>query len=224
MCLMLWSFSIKAIWITPLTLCWVLPGSKEKKRDVLGELEIVLRYRPEHISLYILTLKKGHSLFKQLAGEDWVEREYLEVSRYLQSEGYHHYEVSNFALPGKESRHNLKYWNSDTVAALGPSATGFLAETHLRYKWKPSDSNFIVEKLDSESARMERFYSSLRLSEGPLLESFFKGDELARATHLVENWCGEEKGELTKGRVSLNAKGFLSMDGLMDEFFKEGLL
>ena len=64
-----------------------LPASREKKRDILGELETILRYRPDHVSLYILTLKEGHSLFRRLADEDWVEREYLEVAGYLQGGG-----------------------------------------------------------------------------------------------------------------------------------------
>ena len=201
-----------------------LPASREKKRNILGELERVLEYAPEHISLYILTLKEGHSLFKKLADEDWVEKEYLAVCDYLGEKGYVHYEVSNFAKPGKESRHNLKYWNSETVGALGPSATGFLAENHLRYKWKVSGADLAVEKLSSESVRMEHFYSALRLAEGPLLENFFNGDELSRAISTIEDWCGQGRGALQGGRVFLNSKGFFSMDGLMDEFFKQGLL
>ena len=201
-----------------------LPSSREKKRDILGELEAALHYRPEHISLYILTLKEGHSLFKKLADEDWVEREYLEVSRYLEDKGYLHYEVSNFAKPGKESRHNLKYWNSDTVAALGPSATGFLSHGDLRYKWKVSSLDFTTERLNSVSSRIERFYSLLRLSQGPVLEDFFNRDEISKVIHLIEDWCGQGRGALKEGRICLNSRGFFSMDGLMEQFFKQEIL
>ena len=201
-----------------------LPASKEKKRNILRELETILDYRPQHVSLYILTLKEGHFLFKQLAEEDWVEQEYLEVAGYLQSKGYLHYEVSNFAKPGKESRHNLKYWNSGSVAALGPSATGFLAKNNLRYKWKVSHPDFAIEKLNLESARMERFYSALRLAEGPILEDFFDQGELSRVIPLVEDWCGQERGGIVGGRICLNSKGFFSMDDLINQFFKQGFL
>ena len=201
-----------------------LPASKERGRDILGELEMVLGYKPEHVSLYILTLKEGHSLFKKLADEGWVEREYLEVAEYLKGEGYLHYEVSNFAKPGKESRHNLKYWNSETVAALGPSATGFLAHNNLRYKWKVVGADFTTERLNPESARIERFYSSLRLNQGPVLKDFFDGEQLSKAVPLIEDWCGQGRGAFEEGRVCLNSKGFFSMDGLMDQFFKQGVL
>ena len=201
-----------------------LPASREKKRDILGELEQVLYYEPKHISLYILTLKEGHSLFEKLADEDWVEGEYLEVASYLQSKGYLHYEVSNFAKLGKESRHNLRYWNSETVGALGPSATGFLAHNNLRYKWKVSKPDFTIERLASESARMERFYSSLRLNKGPLLEKFFNKKELLKVIPLVEKWCEQERGVVQEGRIRLNSKGFFSMDDLMEQFFKQGIL
>ena len=201
-----------------------LPSSRDRKRNILRELELILKYRPDHISLYILTLKEGHSLFAQLADEDWVEWEYMEVCQYLQEQGYLHYEVSNFAKPGKESRHNLKYWNSGTVAALGPSGTGFLAEKGLRYKWKASRPEFSIEKLTLESARMEKFYSALRLAHGPFLEDFFNRKELSKIIPTFEDWCGEERGAIKDGRICLNAKGFFSMDGLMDQFFKQEVL
>ena len=201
-----------------------LPFSRSKKRDVVGELEKILCYQPQHISLYILTLKEGHSLFKKLADEDLVAGEYLSVSEYLRGKGYEHYEVSNFARPGRESRHNIKYWHSETVAALGPSATGFLAERGLRYKWQVAQTGFKAEHVTGESGRMERFYSALRLKEGPVLEDFFNQEQLSRAIPLVEGWCGSERGALREGRVCLNPRGFLSMDGLMDQFFKQGLL
>ena len=201
-----------------------LPFSRGKKRDVIGELEEILNYQPQHISLYILTLKEGHSLFSRLADEDWVAGEYLDVAEYLGEHGYRHYEVSNFARPGRESRHNMKYWNSETVAALGPSATGFLAEKGLRYKWKVARPAFETEFVSGDSGRMERFYSSLRLEEGPVLEDFFNPEEMIKVVPLIEDWCGSERGGVREGRVCLNSKGFLSMDGLMDQFFKQRLL
>jgi oxygen-independent coproporphyrinogen-3 oxidase len=111
-----------------------LPKSDELQRDVIKELEEVLAYDPDHLSLYILTVKSNYIHSKFLPTEDWIEDEYLKVSEHLIGKGYKHYEVSNFAKPDKKSQHNLSYWKSKTVGALGPSATGYLAEESVRQR------------------------------------------------------------------------------------------
>ena len=97
-------------------------------------LEKALSLRPEHISFYSLQLEEGTPFFKKFeAGElqelpDVVDREmYHFAIRMLKDAGYHHYEISNAALPGFECRHNIKYWTLHEYLGFGPSAAAFSA-------------------------------------------------------------------------------------------------
>ena len=97
-------------------------------------LEKALSLRPEHISFYSLQLEEGTPFFKKFeAGElqelpDVVDREmYHFAIRMLKDAGYHHYEISNAALPGFECRHNIKYWTLNEYLGFGPTAAAFSA-------------------------------------------------------------------------------------------------
>ena len=94
-------------------------------RDVIAELEQLLEFDPDHLSVYMMTVGSNYAHYKMLPMEEKLEDEYLNTATFLQARGYEHYEVSNFAKKGRESRHNLQYWKAQNMGALGTSATGF---------------------------------------------------------------------------------------------------
>lgn len=196
-----------------------LPFSKEYKRNIREELDQILDSNPSHISLYILTVKDNYVFHEALPDEEWIENEFLEVSSYLREKGFLHYEVSNFSLPGKESIHNSKYWSGESICALGPSATGYLANSGARYKWKPYAPEIEVEFLSDSEIRMEKFYLNLRTNTGILLNDFFKGDDLEKSMSLIESWESRGLCKSDDGKVVLTPRGYLMMDSLMDEAF-----
>ncbi len=167
-----------------------LPDSDKLNRNVLEEVENVLKYRPGHISLYILTVSNDYKLFNQIPDEEWIEREYLEVSSLLKSHGYLHYEVSNFAKPERESRHNLKYWNSRSVAALGPSATGVLKKGKgaLRYKWGRTNARYTIENVGEEQLLLESFYMKIRTNSGVKISDYFNESNLKNYLSIKQKW------------------------------------
>jgi len=200
-----------------------LPHSQKNKRDVLSELQEVLTYKPKHLSVYILTVKENYPHFKDLPDEEWIESEFLMVSDFLTNNGFNHYEVSNFALPGFESRHNLKYWQSSSVAALGPSATGFLSENKIRYKWKTKNPELEIEEISEESFLLEKIYMSMRSSEGLDLNllSIEKNQKLEL---LVSDW--ESKNYIKSkvdNKIYLSTRGYLLLDSLMNDLFNLNL-
>jgi oxygen-independent coproporphyrinogen-3 oxidase len=196
-----------------------LPFSKEYNRNIKEELDHILSFKPSHISLYILTVKDNYVYFKNLPDEEWIEKEFLEVSNYLGDKGFSHYEVSNFALEGKESLHNSKYWSGDSICSLGPSATGYLQNSKIRYKWKPYAAEFETEYLSDSEVKMESFYLNLRTKKGIDLRDFFKGEELVKAYALAESWRERSLCNLTPNKIVLTPRGYLLMDSLMDETF-----
>jgi oxygen-independent coproporphyrinogen-3 oxidase len=134
-----------------------------------------------HVSLYGLTVAEGTPLGMAVAEgqelpaeEEGYCEEYLFANRFLTEHGYHHYEVSNFALPGHESRHNPVYWFGEPYLGLGNSAHSYL---HPRRRWNLREweaySSAVAEgrlplqeeeTLDDEALRMERIWLGLRTS------------------------------------------------------------
>ena len=101
--------------------------------SLLRELEEVLDMRPHHLSLYPLTLAHDVPLARRarrgavlLPAEDEVADEYLAACRRLEAAGYHHYEISNFCLPGHAGRHNLAYWRREEYLGVGAGAHSFM--------------------------------------------------------------------------------------------------
>ena len=98
-------------------------------RDWPADVERTLALAPTHVSLYGLTIEphtplgRWHSRGRIVeADEDAYEREFLHAHDALTAAGYDHYEVSNFARPGRRARHNSAYWRGVPYAAVGPSA------------------------------------------------------------------------------------------------------
>jgi oxygen-independent coproporphyrinogen-3 oxidase len=94
-------------------------------------LQLILDLRPEHSSVYLLEVKNGTRLARLIESkqipppdEDLVADMYEEICAAAIDAGYEHYEISNFALPGYASRHNLKYWTDKLYLGFGPGAHG----------------------------------------------------------------------------------------------------
>lgn len=192
-----------------------LPFSEEHSRDILDELTRILEFKPNHISLYILTVKDHYTHIDKLPDEEWIEDEYLKVANFLKSHSFDHYEVSNFSLPGFESKHNKEYWKMNSVAAIGPSATGFLKESKFRYKWKVKGAEFVEEKLTEKEYFLEQIYMGLRINDGLPLNVFNNPDFV----RIAEGWVSRNIAEFKDNKVILNSAGFLILDSLMNELF-----
>lgn len=134
-----------------LDLIYGLPGSDED--GLLRVLEDYIALEPQHISCYLLSLDEdcgfaregGEGILSILPDDDAGAGQYECLRGMLVSAGYGHYEISNFALEGYESRHNLCYWHSEPYLALGASASGWLPP--LRYT-NPADVDAYMQMLD----------------------------------------------------------------------------
>ena len=196
-----------------------LPWSESKKRDILAELDDILRYDPGHLSLYILTAKGAYPYKGDLPEDDYLEKEFLLVSEKLREVGYEHYEVSNFAKPGLASEHNLRYWRCESVAALGPSAVGFLKEKSLRYKWKTDGHFYTEEALNADELKLEQIYMGLRIHEGLNPSEHFEIKDRKEIECLLSEWESDGLGFGSWQHFTLTSKGFLILDTLMQKLF-----
>jgi len=96
-------------------------------------LKKVIAFHPEHISAYSLIIEEGTPFYEQqkkkmlsLPEEEEERKMYWRTEELLKEAGYIHYEISNYAKPGKESRHNLIYWTGQEYLGLGLGASSFL--------------------------------------------------------------------------------------------------
>ncbi len=110
--------------------------------DLLADIHTVASYAPDHISLYSLTIEPGTLMDRQidsgliqLPDQDTSDNLWIMGRDELEKLGFLQYEVSNFAKPGSESRHNLTYWNLDSYLGIGPGATGTICinDSAVRY-------------------------------------------------------------------------------------------
>lgn len=194
-----------------------IPFSEEKGRSVIKELETLLSYGPSHVSLYILNARSKYPHVSAIPKDDYIREEYLAVSEFLRGQGFHHYEVSNFSLPGLEARHNERYWRSESVAALGPTGSGFLGisrEKALRYKWKVSRPEVEIEVLDAQALDLEETYLSLRTSRG-----WRPRHRTSNLTAVFQRWEQADYGRFDGETMRLNSLGFLMLDSLMNDLF-----
>lgn len=137
----------------------------------------------KHISTYALQVEKHTMLYEKVArrkvklpNEDKVCRMYDVVGEILTNEGYKHYEISNFAKPGYESRHNQKYWQEVDYLGLGVSAHSYV-DGYRFYNTKRLDTYidnleqgkapiYAKEYIDKETRKSERIMLSLRTKKG----------------------------------------------------------
>lgn len=201
---------------------WILgPGLAGDR--LLSELDEAVDLGVEHISLYILELHEGTSMARAVkAGElamlpdHQTERLYLAAVAHLAGRGLLQYEVSNFARPGAESRHNQAYWRGVPYLALGPSASGFWGrrrytnERNLdRYAARVEAGEIPeadVDRLDPGARHLERIVLSLRTAAGAPVAALPAG-ALDLEAGARERWW-----EVTDGHLRLTPRGFLRLD------------
>jgi oxygen-independent coproporphyrinogen III oxidase len=197
-----------------------------------GAIEAVLDWEPDHLSAYGLTLDAG-SLWgaagvEGLPTEDAQIDQYWRLARAAAARGLEHYEISNYARPGRRSRHNQIYWRAAEYLAAGPGACGFVGR--MRYanvKATPRYCETLAggalpiaswEHLSERQRLAERLILGLRTADGVpavLLETRLEGD--GRLRDLVDQWRARALLADAADRVRLTEAGFLLSDALFVE-------
>jgi oxygen-independent coproporphyrinogen-3 oxidase len=204
-----------------LDLIFAVPA--ELGRSWERDLERSTALRPAHLSFYGLTIEPATPLARWQergelveADEDRYAAEFLQAHDALAAAGFEHYEVSNFALPGRRSRHNSSYWSGAPYLGLGPSAHGFDGVTRrwnvaAYVEWERRlaagcDPAAGAEELTAENRIAEQVYLGLRTSGG--LDVI--GDERDR----VSRWVDAGWAALDGDRLRLTPPGWLRLDAV----------
>ncbi|MCM2276821.1 MAG: radical SAM family heme chaperone HemW [Oligoflexia bacterium] len=205
----------------------LLCGVPEQSLKDLDEAIALLTSFPiTHLSCYLLTLPPHHPMHKLLPDEETQLEHLLHIDQALRKSGFEHYEISNFAKPGKRARHNLNYWTGKSYLGLGPSAHSYDQQAGVRWKNVSSLRKYAallkessspaeqVEKLTSEQREIERWLLALRLEEGFPREWLDTPARSAKAELLQKQGLMEPHPRISE-RLRLTSRGFALSDQVL---------
>jgi oxygen-independent coproporphyrinogen-3 oxidase len=198
----------------------------ESSAELEADLSALLSLQVGHLSTYCLTIHPGTAFFNakyREMGEDEAADSYERILKRLRDAGYDRYEVSNFAKPGEESRHNLVYWHDEPYYGLGMGASGYVGGVHYdntrSLKRYLAGSYRASEERETPKDALEYYFlTNLRLEKGFRLSAFeqkFGFPFLEKYASAVASL--KEKGWLVVGsdRVACSDRGLLLLDQVL---------
>lgn len=228
-----------------LDLIYGIPG--QKTSDFREDIEEALKLDPQHISAYGLTIEKGtpfYTSYKKghlvLPTDELVEEMMEEVNSCLPSRGFNRYEISNFALTGRQARHNLAYWDGDDYLGIGAGAHSFcgtyqeqgslsatrwanyaIPNRYMREATTHGSAESWNEELTREDLMFEVFFLGLRKTEGISLKRFevrFGKTVNQEYPALVEVLSDQGFVQEKDGFLSLTERGLMVADSVIENF------
>lgn len=214
----------------------------ETLSDWQRELDIAVSLLPDHISAYSLTVEPFTPLSKLIARgkrkspNDWLQTEmFLLAMDFLESRGFEHYEVSNYAQSGFRSRHNSAYWARVPYLGFGPSAHSYLRQAgrEIRLANQPRLQRYLelpygIEDFSETLSDIDRFNEtvllSLRQREGLALELLQKNFNFAalhfgKLNQVVADFERDSLITTEHETIKLTRKGFTLADSIASNFF-----
>ncbi len=237
----------RSVGLTNLNIDIMYGAPNQTIKDVESDLKEISRIDPPHVSPYGLTIEKGTPFFTsykkgvlKLPREKHLVSMMELIEKRLSALGILQYEISNFAKPGKEARHNMAYWNGDDYLGLGAGAHSFNRlvrngsatygrrwsnfAPHQRYITEATGKGTAEswnEDLDEKNAIFEHLFLGLRKCEGVSLarfESLFNRTILDTYPAIIEALTTEGLMTQSGDRLALSAKGRMLADSVIENF------
>ncbi len=202
-------------------------------------LQIANSFLIPHLSCYALTVEPKTVLSKKIINKELSDidhekqaNQFNQLQAFALLAGYNHYEISNLALQGKESKHNANYWSGEHYLGLGPAAHSF---NGISRQWNVSNNSlyvtsiqqnnipFEIEFLTTTQKLNEYIMTSLRTSKGINLNNIklIAGESIsAKILRESEKYILSEKVELNLGHLILTNQGKFYADGIAADLFQ----
>lgn len=203
-------------------------GIQEQSIESLAKsIEFCKNQDIQHVSCYLLKIESGTPYYKNISklnlpSDDTSADLYIFTCDKLKSYGFQQYEVSNFSIPGMESKHNLKYWNCDEYLGIGPSAHSFI--DNKRFFYSSDIGAFISLKPpipDGSGGDIEEYIMlRLRLSEGIKFNEFEKKFGTSLDNKYIRRASEYQDYGLivcNKNQIKLTTKGFLLSNQIISQ-------
>lgn len=195
----------------------------------------VLALRPDHLSAYMLSYEPRTRLSAMLrtgkiteADEETITQMYASLCEETEAAGYEHYEISNFALPGRRARHNSSYWTGEPYLGLGPGAHSFDGKNR---SFNPPDLRAYLEKIENgctaseldpedENSRFnDRIMTALRTTEGLDL-SAVEPERLRQLRRDASPYLRSGHLLIADNRLSIPSASWLISDAIISDLFQ----
>jgi oxygen-independent coproporphyrinogen III oxidase len=213
-----------------------LPGQAPEKWQ--SHLQQALDKKPDHISAYGLTIEPATSFFKlqergllTLPPEDTQLKMFKATIETLQSVGYEQYEISNFARPGFECKHNLNYWDNGEYLGLGAGASSYingerfkninLPSRYIREVQANGSAVESTEKLELLHSMGETIMLGLRCLKGISIEKFEKRFQVSFKKvygNVIDPLLSDGMITINQNRMALSRKGLFLADSVILKF------
>lgn len=209
-------------------------------QDLEESLKEIIKLNPEHISVYSLIIEEGTLFYKKLEmneivlPDDELERKmYWGTKKKLENAGYVHYEISNFAKPGFESKHNLSCWNQEEYIGIGVAAHSYtndvrysnidsIEEYIKNYEEDNETDNFVFHEKQTKISKMKEFMMlELRKIQGIRIQDFknkFGENPIYLYRKELEKLVNEELLEIDGDIIKLTNKGIDLANLVWEEF------
>jgi len=188
-------------------------------------IERIIKLNPEHISTYSLILEEGTKLYNSRNNfkfpSDEEEREmYWKIKNKLEEAGYKHYEISNFAKPGFESKHNLDCWKQKEYIGIGTAAHSYI--DNVRYSNTDDIIGYkkVIHEVQTEETKMKEYMLlGLRIIDGINIEEFKQKFKL-NPTIIFKNELNNLKNliEVDGNKIRLTTKGIDLANQVWEKF------
>lgn len=203
---------------------------EQTKESFKKSVERVLSLQPDHISAYSLILEEGTPLYenKDMLNlvDEAAEREmYEELCSVLSKNGYSHYEISNYAKPGYESKHNLIYWQMDSYIGVGLSAHSYIfgerfCNTNSLNEYLAGGTKVREEGRTMADEAYEFAMLALRTKFGFLLKEYkdrFLQDFLLGRKEKIDRYTALGLMKCENGKIFLTESGFYVSNAILSD-------
>ena len=206
-------------------LMYGLPG--ETLEDWQKDLQTALQMRPEHISAYHLIYEEGTPLWNlkeahqvEETDEDLSVSLFKELIHTLKSNGYEHYEISNFCRPGFHSRHNSSYWTGKKYLGCGPSAHSY---DGISRQWNVASLSQYIQGIQKGTPYQEKEELDLYTRYNDFIITRLR-TTYGIPTHILKETFGETLFDYCMRMASPHLKqGFLTLDNHIMKLTEKGI-
>ena len=214
------------------------PGLSDEKWQ--QNVKRAVDFKIPHLSCYALTVEPKTALHSLIAKNKMQDtdpeqqaRQFMQLMSWLEDAGYEHYEISNFSIPGKRSRHNTSYWLGKPYYGFGPSAHSFNG-TDTR-SWNVANNALYIQSIAQDKIPAEKEYltkvqrlneyimTSLRTCEGTdlgYIQNIFGEQYVQRIRSSAQPYFNE-KMIIENNALKLTQSGKLFADGIAADLFEE---
>lgn len=179
-----------------------------------------------HLSCYALTVEPGTALdhFIQrkkipVIDPDKAAQHFEMLMQWLETAGYEHYEISNFALPGKRSKHNSSYWQGKPYLGLGPSAHSFNGYSR---QWNVANNSLYIQSIRKDTLPFEKEMLSPKMALNEYIMISLRTEGGCNLDKVADQYGQDKQKQLLIAGKEFIDKGWMKQEGSLLKLTREG--